>query len=136
MNEARCSRAERATPAVLVVLGALFAGVTLFTHAEPGPPVPAPSASALAGRAAFQRRNCQACHQFYGLGGFLGPDLTNVVRDRGRPHVEHVVVAGFGNMPRFGIDAAEARRITDWLEYVGTTGRWPQKGGAPGGMTR
>lgn len=130
------SRAERWTPAVLAVLGALFAGVTLFTHAEAGPPVPPPSAAALAGRAAFHRRNCQSCHQFYGLGGFLGPDLTNVVRDRGRPHVEHVVVNGFQNMPRLGIDAAEARTIADWLDYVGTTGRWPQKGGAPGGLTR
>lgn len=30
------------------------------------------------GRLVWQKYNCQSCHQLYGLGGYLGPDLTNV----------------------------------------------------------
>ena len=30
-----------------------------------------------AGRIVWQKNNCQSCHQLYGLGGYLGPDLTN-----------------------------------------------------------
>ena len=30
------------------------------------------------GRLVWQKYNCHTCHQLYGLGGYLGPDLTNV----------------------------------------------------------
>ena len=30
------------------------------------------------GQQIYQQSNCMACHQFYGLGGYMGPDLTNV----------------------------------------------------------
>ncbi len=33
------------------------------------------------GLAIWRRHNCQACHQVYGFGGFLGPDLTNRVTE-------------------------------------------------------
>ena len=32
---------------------------------------------ARAGRALWHDHNCQTCHQIYGFGGFLGPDVTN-----------------------------------------------------------
>ena len=31
------------------------------------------------GQQLYQESNCTACHQIYGLGGYMGPDLTNVV---------------------------------------------------------
>ena len=31
------------------------------------------------GKLVWQKHNCQSCHQLYGLGGYLGPDLTNVI---------------------------------------------------------
>ena len=30
------------------------------------------------GKLIWQKYNCQSCHQIYSLGGYLGPDLTNV----------------------------------------------------------
>ncbi len=31
------------------------------------------------GKLLFQEYNCISCHQLYGLGGYMGPDLTNVI---------------------------------------------------------
>ena len=36
------------------------------------------NSSALRGQQLWQNNNCWACHQIYGLGGYLGPDLTNI----------------------------------------------------------
>ena len=35
------------------------------------------SEAALRGRGLYHDEACQVCHQMYGQGGFLGPDLTN-----------------------------------------------------------
>ncbi|MHA1544136.1 MAG: c-type cytochrome, partial [Alphaproteobacteria bacterium] len=43
-----------------------------------------PSLEAQAGQRLFQKKNCIACHQFYGLGGYMGPDLTNVISEDGK----------------------------------------------------
>ncbi|MCH7870146.1 MAG: c-type cytochrome, partial [Planctomycetes bacterium] len=37
---------------------------------------------AKSGLAIWRENNCQACHQIYGYGGFLGPDLTNLMDRR------------------------------------------------------
>jgi nitric oxide reductase subunit C len=37
------------------------------------------SDEAAEGRQIFRDKNCIACHQLYGLGGYMGPDLTNVI---------------------------------------------------------
>src|SRR5690554_1410938 len=36
------------------------------------------SEKALQGQNLWLKNNCNSCHQIYGLGGYLGPDLTNV----------------------------------------------------------
>jgi nitric oxide reductase subunit C len=130
MTDPRCSFAERATPGALCALGALFLTVTLFTHSERGidPAAEHATPAALAGRAVWHRRNCASCHQLYGLGGFMGPDLTNELRLRGRPHVENVLRNGWQNMPKLDLSDAEVGFLVDYLDYVGRTGTWPQKG--------
>ena len=35
------------------------------------------SAKAIEGRRLYHESACQVCHQLWGQGGFLGPDLTN-----------------------------------------------------------
>ena len=36
------------------------------------------------GKQVFQQYNCIACHQLYGLGGYLGPELTTAFSDSNR----------------------------------------------------
>ena len=130
MSDPRCSFAERATPWALSALAALFIAVTLWTHSERGvaPASEHAAPAAIAGRAAWHRHNCSACHQIYGLGGFMGPDLTNEFHLRGRAHVENVLRNGWQNMPKFDLTEDEIRDLVAYLDYVGTTGTWPKKG--------
>ncbi len=118
------------TPWVLSGLAALFVAVTILTHSERGLAAAAeqPPAAAIAGRTTWQRRNCAACHQIYGLGGFMGPDLTNEIRTRGRPHVQNVLRNGWQNMPALNLSDDEIGGLVEFLDYVGRTGAWPRKG--------
>ena len=36
------------------------------------------SKKAIEGENIWLQKNCNSCHQLYGLGGYLGPDLTNI----------------------------------------------------------
>lgn len=36
------------------------------------------------GKTLFQQHNCISCHQLYGLGGYLGPELTTAYSDTNR----------------------------------------------------
>ena len=43
-----------------------------------------PDDKAIAGMNMWQNKNCQSCHQLYGLGGYMGPDLTNTASEKGK----------------------------------------------------
>ena len=53
------------------------------------------------GRLVWQNYNCEACHQLYGLGGYLGPDLTNVYSciGKGPVYIKAMIKSGTGTMP-------------------------------------
>ena len=55
------------------------------------------------GRQLYQEHNCVACHQFYGLGGYMGPDLTNVISNRGAAYARAFMAAGTQAMPNFNL---------------------------------
>ena len=79
----------------------------------------------LAGAHAWQRHNCQSCHQLYGFGGFLGPDLTNAADRLGpdglRQRLEQVVTEGAGQMPAFDTSPDERAALVAFLQaYVFT----------------
>ncbi len=85
------------------------------------------TASAQRGKILYQEYNCSACHQIYGLGGFMGPDLTNVItaEGKGRAYANAFLQAGTARMPRFGMSEAQREDLLDYLGYVGRTGRYP-----------
>ncbi len=87
---------------------------------------------AVAGLRTWRRHNCAACHSIYGLGGHLGPDLTNVISRRGRSYVEYVIKNGAtengaGKMPPFELSDGEAEELVSYLEALNGYGEYPLK---------
>jgi len=48
-----------------------------------------------------ETNGCAACHVVAGVGGAVGPDLTNVGAVRTRAQPETVIVRGAGTMPGY-----------------------------------
>ncbi|MFQ5744643.1 MAG: c-type cytochrome, partial [Acidobacteriota bacterium] len=76
------------------------------------------------GLALWRRHNCQACHQIYGFGGFLGPDLTNRVTDATLDEeLGEMLRSGNGRMPAFDFPPADQEAVLAYLRAVNRTGR-------------
>jgi nitric oxide reductase subunit C len=122
-------RFERATLAIIV---ALFAIYTLYVDAGPiGLRAPVPvGASAAHGKLLYQQYNCQACHQIYGLGGYMGPDLTDVYSTPGKgpAYIAAFLRNGTQRMPAFGMSERDIADLTAYLATVDATGVSPLKG--------
>ncbi|MCO5258781.1 MAG: cytochrome c [Crocinitomicaceae bacterium] len=76
------------------------------------------------GRLVWQKYNCQACHQLYHLGGYLGPDLTNVYsKYNGNADViKGFVKAGIRQMPSFNLSTEEERLLIEFLKETDASG--------------
>ncbi len=81
-----------------------------------------------AGNLVWRRHNCVACHQIYGLGGYLGPDLTNVMERRPAVYVRAVLRSGIREMPAFQLSEQEIEQLIAFLRYLDSTGRFPAQG--------
>ena len=113
-----------------LILGALCAAflpysVYVYTRGTDGRSAPPMSAEARHGQQVFQEYNCIACHQFYGLGGYMGPDLTNVMSNRGRPYARAFISTGTVAMPDLGLTDRQVDAVLDFLEFVDSTGTYP-----------
>lgn len=108
---------------LLAVLVAAFAvqGFLVYTDST-GREMPPLSEMALRGRDVWLERNCQACHQFYGFGGFLGPDLTNAADRLTRARLDEVLSVGSRQMPPFHLSADEITAIEAYLREIDATG--------------
>jgi nitric oxide reductase subunit C len=85
----------------------------------------APDPTVTAGWHTWQSRNCQACHQLYGLGGYMGPDLTNIVSDpvKGPLYAEAFIRKGTTRMPDFHLNDSEVSHLVHFLAWVDKSGR-------------
>lgn len=73
------------------------------------------------GKKIYQDYNCQACHQIFGLGGYLGPELTTVISDknRGEAYTKVFIENGGGTrMPKFNFTKEQTEALVDYLKYV------------------
>ena len=76
------------------------------------------------GRLVWQKNNCHTCHQLYGLGGYLGPDLTNVYSRSGNNeyYIRAIVKSGVKQMPVFEISEEEMNALLQFLKNVDQSG--------------
>jgi nitric oxide reductase subunit C len=76
------------------------------------------SESAVAGRALWHRHACQTCHQLYGQGGFLGPDLTNAASRVDSIRLASLLKVGSGQMPAIGLTDVEIASLSAFLSAM------------------
>ncbi|MBV6404287.1 MAG: c-type cytochrome [Flavobacteriales bacterium] len=107
---------------VLAFLGAAFVAGTWFAYrgADTGGSA---DAQVRRGMDVWQANNCVACHQLYGLGGYMGPDLTDVITMRGDAHVRAFVQHGTQRMPAHPLTEAELDDLVAFLAWVDASGQ-------------
>ncbi|NOY48396.1 MAG: cytochrome c [Chlorobi bacterium] len=85
------------------------------------------SSKAIQGQQLWQENNCWSCHQIYGLGGYLGPDLTNTFSNpkKGKEYIKTFLNSGIKSMPKFNFSEDEKESIAIFLKYIDSTGYYP-----------
>lgn len=85
------------------------------------------SEKGLQGETTWLKNNCISCHQFYGLGGYLGPDLTNIYSKRDEANIKAMLNSGVNTMPKFNFKENEKEALIQFLKEVDQTGYYPNK---------
>jgi len=113
--------------AIFMLLFAAFIpySVYVYTQGTAMPNASPVTAEVRHGQQLFQAHNCVACHQFYGLGGYMGPDLTNVISTKGPAYARAFLTAGTQRMPNFNLDESELDAMIAYLEFVDESGKFP-----------
>ena len=75
------------------------------------------------GKLVWQKYNCNACHQLYGLGGYLGPDLTNVYSKRSEAFIKAFLKNGTTAMPNFNINDYEMDCLLKYFNTIDNSGK-------------
>ena len=116
--------------AKVVVFGSLFGlyllySIIVYTRGTKNIVVPAAEEQVQInkGKLLFQQYNCTACHQIYGLGGYLGPELTTAYSDRrrGELYMRAFLKAGGQRMPNFHFSEVDINALISYLKYVDAT---------------
>jgi nitric oxide reductase subunit C len=110
---------------ILLFLGQTAVTYTSATEARRGSAVF--NARAVHGQQLYREFNCTACHQFYGLGGYMGPDLTNVLRaeNKGAEYAKGIILHGTQRMPSMGLTPEQADDLIAYLVAASASGSYP-----------
>ena len=76
------------------------------------------SEEAVEGRKIFHEQSCQVCHQLWGQGGFLGPDLTNAASRVDETRLVSLLTVGSGQMPAFDMTPEQIGAMKAFLEEI------------------
>lgn len=114
---------------IAIMIGLFIVYNSIIYTQKSGSSVAIMSNESLKGEQLWQKNNCSSCHQFYGLGGYLGPDLTNVISapNKGREYVKAFLNSGVKSMPKFDFTNQEKEYLASFLEHVDQTGFYPNK---------
>ena len=105
----------------LTILVFCFAFQTYLVYSDTTSTVPL-TEQEIAGRHIWQSKNCQACHQIHGFGGFLGPDLTNSASRITKLQLEAQLLKDQGQMPVFELDQSQSDALWAFLQAIDKTG--------------
>lgn len=111
---------------IFLALVVVFLGYTFLVYSKGAPELSFSKQETVQikeGKRLFQQYNCAACHQVYGLGGYLGPDLTTAWSDprRGEAYLKAMLLSGGARMPNFHFTPAQIEALLSYLRYVDTT---------------
>ena len=83
-----------------------------------------PNRYATKGFSVWQEKNCQSCHQIYGLGGYMGPDLTNIASDpvKGTEYAKVFMRYGSAKMPNLKLNDEQINELVSFLKWVDRSG--------------
>ena len=113
---------------IISVLIAIFSfyNFAIYTLKDTKQPIKLSSKS-IHGQQLWQNNNCWSCHQIYGLGGYLGPDLTNIFStpNKGPLYIKAFLNSGVKAMPRFNFSEEEKEAIVAYLQQKDSTGYFP-----------
>lgn len=84
-------------------------------------------ASPLAGRQVWLENGCSTCHSLIGLGGHLGPDLTNYGRPELAATVRSTVRSGRSTMPRYSLSEHDLDALLAYLDTVSRSATYPPR---------
>lgn len=105
---------------LLLFIGFISYSFIIYTTVETEETVV--STKAAEGKLLWQKYNCGSCHQFYGLGGHLGPDLTNVYSKRSPEYISAFLKSGTNVMPDFNLNENEIQALLSFLEQTNASG--------------
>lgn len=104
--------------ALLAVLVASFALQTALVYSDDTDLVL--SEAAVEGRRLYHHGACQVCHQLWGQGGFLGPDLTNAASRVDETRLASLLTVGSGQMPAFHFRPDQIAAVRAFLDEIDT----------------
>jgi len=107
---------------VFLVLLVTFLGYSTTLYFTQTEQLAYPNTLAQKGKMLWQQKNCVSCHQLYGLGGHLGPDLTNVYSIRSEAYITSFLQSGTQVMPNYHLSLEEIQAFIEFFKYTNTTG--------------
>src|SRR5690606_11050800 len=88
---------------IFLSLAVLFSVYTVLLYSTNGEYPAVSGTSSERGKRDWQEKNCIACHQIYGLGGYLGPELTNTYSEKWKNYIMAYLKSGTQVMPDFNL---------------------------------
>ena len=128
-----CSAAAKQGMMIILVTCFIIQSCLVYFDANESPSL---SVAASRGRRIWHQHNCQTCHQFFGFGGFLGPDLTNVSERLTPGRLNDLLTVGSSQMPAFNLAPEEIADIRMFLEGMNETGQGQARFGETGPSAR
>ena len=112
---------------IWVILFVAFSAFSwmVYSHCDDNNREGMPNQQVVDGWKLWQDKNCQGCHQLYGLGGYLGPDVTNTMSEPGKGplYMQTLIKYGTGRMPNYNLNDTEVNHLVSFLAWVDKSGK-------------